>query len=134
MGGDPVGLLEPGPVADAGQNSDLGPGEWPDLAVRLLDGDVDVGVTEHHQGVMVVFAQPWSQRLDILPAGCPIKLQHCAFSLGGREMTGDGVDHSFDRPGLSWPTTNLATLGVVSRIMSSPITGVRHTRASRCQR
>ena len=69
MGGHLVWLLKPGPVSDTGQNMDLGPGKRPGLAVRLLNRDVDVGVTEHHQSVVVVFAQKWYQRLAVLPAG-----------------------------------------------------------------
>ena len=65
MRGDPVGLLEPAPVTDPGQDEDLCAREGLNLAVRLVDGDIDVGIAEYHECVMVVSAQPRGQCLDI---------------------------------------------------------------------
>ena len=134
MPGDTIGVLQPAPVPHPGQDVDLGARESLDLTVRLLDGDVGVGVPEHHQRVVVVGAQPGGSS-SISPG----RTDRYNFSTARRVLAGirwptTVRTQSRDSPGFS-RASSLATIrGLSARMDSSPSRGVCQIRAIRCQR
>jgi hypothetical protein len=90
--GDPVGLLEPCPVTDTGQDLDPRAREHAALPRGLDGGNVDVGVTSHNKRVEVAVAKRADQLFHVRGLDAAVQPQHSPLGSRRCQMAGDSIE------------------------------------------